>query len=286
MIRIDSHQHFWEYDAEEFAWIDDEMRTIRRSFSPPDLEPYLAVENIRGSVAVQARQTEEENEYLLGLHDGHESVLGVVGWVDLQSETCRDDLEFWSHRRGFVGVRHIVQGEPDPGFMARPAFRTGIAALAEFDLAYDILIYSQQIPQAIELAKALPNQRFVLDHLAKPPLKVDELNEWRAGIGELAKYENVWAKVSGLAFEADWGHWNTDTLQPVVDHALSCFGPDRLMLGSDWPVCLPAGSFARIWDSLEECFIALSDDEKAKVFGQNAFDFYKLKIESGDNPPD
>ncbi len=286
MIRIDSHQHFWEYDAEEFSWIDDEMRAIRRSFNPPDLEPYLAVESIRGSVAVQARQTEEENEYLLGLHDAHTSVLGIVGWVDLQSESCREDLEFWSHRRGFAGVRHIMQGEPDPEFMARPAFRAGIAALAEFDLSYDILIYAHQIGQAVGLAQAFPNQRFVLDHLAKPPLKSGELEAWRTGIAELSQCENVCAKVSGLAFEADWGHWNTDTLRPVVDHALDCFGAGRLMLGSDWPVCLPAGSYARIWDSLEECFATLSDEEKAGVFGRNAIDFYKLKIESGDNPPD
>lgn len=269
-MRLDSHQHFWRYSAAEYPWMKPEW-PIRRDFLPPDLGPLLAAAGLDGSIAVQARQSLEENRFLLDLADRHPLVKGVVGWVDLRSPRVEEQLAAFAAHPKAVGVRHVVQDEPDDGFMLGTDFQRGIAALKQFDLAYDILIYPKQLPAAIRLAARFPEQRFVLDHLAKPPIKSGVLSPWREQINELSRLPNVHCKVSGMATEADWRGWEYPDFVPYLDAVFAAFGPERLMFGSDWPVALLAGSYADA-HALVDDFIAPRDQDA--VFGGNAARFY------------
>ena len=242
---LTAHQHFWVYDPREYEWIDDSMAALRRDFLPHDLKPELDRVGFQGSVAVQARQTIEETRWLLQLAASSPFILGVVGWVDLQSPDVRSQLREFSQNPKLVGVRHVVQGEPDERFMLRPEFLRGIAALEEFDLAYDILIYTKHLDVAAEFVRQFPRQRFVLDHLAKPPISSGILQPWTRGIEELAAFPNVMCKLSGMVTEADWQHWKPEHMAPYLDVAFKCFGPKRLMIGSDWPVCAVAAPYSR-----------------------------------------
>ena len=244
-MHIDAHQHFWIYKSAEYDWIDDSMSALRRDFLPADLKPELDRNDFQGSVAVQARQTLEETRWLLELAERSPSILGVVGWADLRSPEIRSQLKALARNPKLVGVRHIVQSEPDDRFLLQPEFLRGIAALEEFDLAYDILIYTKHLPIAAEFVERFPRQRFVLDHLAKPSIKSGQINSWASGIRELAEFPNVFCKLSGLVTEADWQHWQPEQIVPFLDVAFESFGPDRLMIGSDWPVCLVAASYER-----------------------------------------
>ena len=274
-MRIDSHQHFWRYTGAEFGWIDDGISMLRRDFFPEDLSPLLEAAGYSRCIAVQARQTLEENEFLLGLARESVIVEGVVGWVDLASPTVEGDLERYTSRHGFVGVRHIVQGEP-AGFMNRDDFRRGIGLLQDYGLIYDILIRAHQLPEAIDFAEAFPDQPFVLDHAAKPDIANNQWEPWASDLKRLSLLPNVWCKVSGLSFEAHWDSWTTDTLRPYVRHVLDCFGPGRCMIGSDWPMCLPAGDYGQTIGALEACLAGLSDEEREGVLGDNAATFYGL----------
>lgn len=267
-VRIDAHQHYWRYDPVEFAWITDEMAVCRRDFLPADLAPLLAEARMDGSVAVQARSSEVENDFLLGLDD---SVLGVVGWVDLTSRDVDDRLAKWASRPRFRGVREAAQGEP-PGFLTRPEFIAGAKRLAAHGLTYDLLVYADQLVETCQFADAV-SCPLVLDHCAKPGIRRGEWEPWATHVRELSRREHVWCKVSGLAFEADWPTWDEATLGPYVHHVLECFGPGRCMVGSDWPVCLPAGSYGRVVGSLESC---LSGTDRDGVMGLNAARFYGL----------
>lgn len=273
-MRIDAHQHFWRYSDAEFGWINDEMAVMRRDFLPADLKPELDRFGFAGSIAVQARQSEEENQFLLD-----QSPLGVVGWVDLCAEDAGERLDFWRAFPAFRGVRHIVQGEPS-GFLARADFRRGISLLADRGLTYDILIYHYQLEEAIAFARAFPNQPFVVDHGAKPDIRSGGFDKWAEDMREMAGMENVCCKISGLAFEADWSTWTTDTLRPYVYHLLECFGPRRLMIGSDWPVCLAAGSYERVMGSLIELLGELSPAEQEAILGDTAARFYGIAPEA------
>src|SRR5580704_4583289 len=206
-MRIDAHQHFWIYDPQEYQWIDGTMTPLRRDFLPADLQYELEWEGFQGSVAVQARQSLQETRWLLELAAQSPFILGVVGWVDLCSPQVREDLHALARNPKLVGIRHIVQSEPDDRFLLQPDFLRGISLLAEFDLAYDILIYPMHLSVAAEFVRRFPEQRFVLDHLAKPEIKSGTINAWKKGIAELAAYPNVYCKLSGLVTEADWGHW-------------------------------------------------------------------------------
>ena len=243
-MHIDAHQHFWQYSPQEYSWIDNAMAAIRRDFLSADLQPLLENSGFQGSVVVQVRQTLEETQWLLKLADANPFILGVVGWVDLCSRELRAQLRILRWKAKLVGIRHIVQGEPD-GFLLRPDFLRGISLLEEFDVAYDILIYPKHLPAAAEFVRRFPRQRFVLDHLAKPPIKSRAIDGWARGIRELASFPNVYAKLSGLVTEADWEAWTPEDIWPYLDVAFECFGPDRLMIGSDWPVCLCAASYKR-----------------------------------------
>ena len=275
-MRIDTHQHFWRYNPEEFDWIDDSMAALRRDFLPHDLEPELAAAGFDGSIAVQARQTLDETRWLLDLAASSPLILGVVGWVDLRSPDVRAQLDEFAGNPKLLGIRHIVQSEPDDRFLLQPDFLRGISLLEEFDLTYDILIYPKHLPVAAEFVQRFPRQRFVLDHLAKPPIKSGNLHPWDFGIRELAKSPNVFCKLSGLMTEADWRNWKPEHIEPYLDVALDRFGPDRLMIGSDWPVCKVAASYSRAMNMIREYLTQYPSDVQNSVLGENAQRFWKL----------
>jgi L-fuconolactonase len=276
-MHIDAHQHFWRYDRREYGWIDDSMAALRRDFLPADLKPELERGGFQGCVAVQARQALEETRWLLELAECAPFILGVVGWVDLRSPRLRFELEPLAAKSKLVGVRHIVQSEPDERFLLQPDFLRGIAMLGEFDLAYDILIYPRHLPVAAEFVARFPRQRFVLDHLAKPPIKSGALDSWARGIRELAAFPNVYCKVSGLVTEADWQAWKPEDLRPYLDVAFECFGPSRLMIGSDWPVCTVAAPYSQVMDVVKNYISEYAAEERNAVLGGNAAKFWRLK---------
>jgi L-fuconolactonase len=275
-VLIDAHQHFWAYNREEYQWIDDSMTAIQHDFLPADLKPELEKNGFQGSVVVQTRQTLEETCWLLQLAERFRWILGVVGWVDLQSPEARAQIEKFGGNPKLVGIRHIVQGEPDERFLLRPEFLRGVALLEEFGLGYDILIYTRQLPAAIEFVERFPRQRFVLDHLAKPPIKSGEIGIWAEGIRRLGAFPNVFCKLSGLVTEADWRYWKPDQMTPYLDIAFEAFGPDRLMIGSDWPVCLVAATYARAIDVVQKYLVRFEPAVRDAVLGGNAQRFWRL----------
>ncbi len=278
-MRIDAHQHFWKYEPSEYAWIDESMAALRRDFLPADLRPLLRRAGVDACVAVQARQTLEETRWLLELAEAHPFVAGVVGWVDLQSPDLRGQIEGLAPRRKLVGVRHVVQGEADPRFLLRPEFCRGIAQLAELELAYDILIYPRHLPVAAEFAERFPDQRFVVDHLAKPEIRSGEIRSWSREIRRLAALPNVSAKLSGLVTEADWQAWTPVALRPYLDVAFESFGWERLMVGSDWPVCTVAADYGRVMRVVSDYLGARPKEEQDAVLGGNARRFWNLDRE-------
>lgn len=275
-MKIDTHQHFWRYDPQEYDWIGPGMEALQRDFMPEDLAPLQQESGIQGTIAVQARQTLEETRWLLDLADEHPFIRGVVGWVDLQSPDLDTQLERLASHSRLCGVRHVVQSEPDDEFMLRADFCRGIQMLADFDLTYDILIYPRHLPAANELVSRFPRQRFVLDHIAKPPIKAGTLSPWREGIWRLAEYPNVYCKVSGMVTEADWTAWTADDLKPYMDVVFAAFGTQRLMLGSDWPVCTLAGSYSRVMGVVLDYVAQFSTAQQADLCGGNAQRFYRL----------
>jgi len=277
-MRIDAHQHFWIYNPQEYEWIDDSMGVIRRNFLPQDLEPELQHNDVQGSVAVQARQTLEETRWLLELAERSAEILGVVGWVDLCSANLRSQLEGFAKYPKLVGVRHIVQSEPDERFLLRDDFLRGISLLEEFDLAYDILIYTKHLPVAAEFVERFPKHRFVLDHLAKPPIKSGEIEPWASGVRRLAGFPTVFCKLSGLVTEAHWQRWKPEEIRPYLDVAFEAFGTERLMIGSDWPVCLVAGSYRRTVDVVKNYLQDFPAHVRDAVLGENARRFWRLKV--------
>jgi L-fuconolactonase len=276
-MRVDAHQHFWKYNPAEYEWIDDSMVAIRRDFLPEDLEPQLERNEFQGSIAVQARQTLEETRWLLELANRSSKILGVVGWVDLCSPDVCSQLSEFTRNPKLVGIRHIVQSEPDNRFLLRPDFLRGITTLEEFDLAYDILIYTKHLPVAAEFVERFAKQRFVLDHLAKPAIKLREIESWAAGVRGLAAFPNVFCKLSGLVTEADWQRWKPEDIAPYLNIAFEAFGASRLMIGSDWPVCLVAGSYHRTIDVVKNYLQGYPAETRDAVLGENARCFWRLK---------
>lgn len=275
MMRIDAHQHFWRFDPVRDSWITDGMSAIRRDFLPADLEPVLTAGGMDGCIAVQADQSLEETRFLLDLAEAHPFIRGVVGWVDLLSADLDRDLETLSASDRLCGIRHIAQAEED-AFLARPDVVRGIGRLSEFELAYDILIYPRQLPAALALLDRLPDQRFVIDHMAKPEIRTGAIEPWATGIRAVAERPNAWCKVSGLVTEADWKEWRPARMRPYLDVVFDAFGPDRLMFGSDWPVCLLAASYADVLNIVEDYTSTLSRHERDGLFGGNASRFYGL----------
>jgi len=275
-VKFDSHQHFWSYDPAQYPWIPPGS-PLQRNWLPPDLAPLLSAAGLDGCIAVQARQTLEESRWLLELAEHHTIIKGVVGWVDLRSPDLDRDLAALARHPKFRGVRHVVQDEPDVNFMLGAEFLRGIGKLRAHGLTYDILIYPQQLPAAIELAGRFPEQPFVLDHIAKPHIKDGTLEPWQTQIRELAKAPNVLCKVSGMVTEADHATWTAEDFKPYLDVVFEAFGEDRLMYGSDWPVCLFAASYARMFTLIDDYTRGLSSVARDKFFGGNAARFYGLK---------
>ncbi|MBV9558960.1 MAG: amidohydrolase family protein [Bradyrhizobium sp.] len=279
-IVIDAHQHFWDPARAEYPWMAGaEMAPIRRAFGPSDLAPLLAANGVDASIVVQCRASLEETEEFLGIADATPFVVGVVGWVDLADAAVGamlDRLRAFPGGAKLAGIRHQVHDEADADWLSRADIRRGLAAVFERELAYDLLVRTRELPAAIGVARAFPHGRFVLDHAAKPPIAAGFSQAWADEIAELAACGNVWCKVSGLATEANWNDWDAERLFPVVAHVAKCFGEDRLILGSDWPVCLLAGSYGTVKRAFDECLGKLGAGFHAKALGANAQRAYRL----------
>lgn len=277
-MRIDAHQHFWKYSPQEYPWIGKGMERLAHDSLPADLAPLAAAEGIGGTVAVQARQSLEESRWLLQLAADHPLIRGVVGWVDLRSTHVADQLREFAERPKFVGVRHVVQDEPDPRFLLGDSFLHGIRQLATFGLTYDLLLYPQQLPAAVEFVGRFPEQPFVLDHLAKPRIKAGDLEPWRRDLKALATHGHVLCKLSGMVTEATWNGWKRTDFTPYLEVALEAFGPQRLMIGSDWPVCTLAAEYADTIGIVREFLAPLAGPEREAIEGGNAARFYSLDV--------
>ncbi len=277
MPRIDAHQHFWRYDPVRDSWISDAMAVLRRDFLPADLAPLLEEHLLDGCVAVQADQSDAETHFLLDLASQYPWIRGVVGWVDLRSPDVAERLAELATNPCFRGVRHLVQGEPNDAFLLEPDVVRGISALTPLGLTYDLLLVPRQLPAAAQLAAQLPNQRFVLDHIAKPLIKDGVLEPWASDLGALALHPNVYCKLSGLITEADWAAWQPSDLRGYIDVVVESFGVERLLWGSDWPVCLLAGSYAQAHEVIAEYLVRFSVAEREAIFGGNAVTCYGLE---------
>jgi L-fuconolactonase len=277
-MTIDSHQHFWRYDPARDAWITDTMALLKRDFLPKELERECAANSVDGTIVVQADQSEEETLFLLDLAERHKRIVGVVGWIDFCSPSVEERLQSFSQYQKLCGFRHIAQAEPDDQFLVGHDFTRGISLLREFDFTYDILIYPKQLPAAMELAARFPEQRFVVDHLAKPLIKEGCREPWASYMRTIAQNANVFCKVSGLVTEADWHRWKPEDIWPYLDVVFEAFGPERLMFGSDWPVCLLAASYQQVIQLIETYVKAHAAQFKENIFGGNAVRFYGLKV--------
>ena len=279
-MRLDAHQHYWKYSAEQYEWISEEMGALKRDFLPADLRPLLEREGFEGSIAVQARQDVEETEWLLHLAAENEFIKGVVGWVDLCAADVEADLERLtreSKQPKLVGVRHVLQGEPDDEFMLRADFKRGIGKLAEHGLTYDLLLYPRHLPVAVRLVREFPEQPFVLDHIAKPLIAEGLVEPWDRDIRELAKFRNVWCKVSGMVTEAKWKGWKAEDFRPYLDVVFEAFGPERVMIGSDWPVCTVSGDYGATMGIVKEYVEQMEPEDREDVLGGNCGLFYKVE---------
>jgi L-fuconolactonase len=273
---IDAHHHLWRYSAIEYEWIDDRMAALRRDFLPTEFFGELADAGIDGAVTVQARQTLEETQWLLELASRHKEILGVVGWAPIASRDFAASLDALATNPKLIGLRHVVQAELQ-GFLDGQDFNRGIRTMRGTSLIYDLLIAEHQLDEAIRFVDRHPQQIFVLDHIAKPRIAAGELEPWRSRVQELSKRSNVSCKISGMVTEDSWTHWSIESLRPYLDTVVSAFGLDRLMAGSDWPVCLVASSYAQWWQFLQNYFANFSDDERADIFGTTAARIYNLK---------
>ncbi len=276
-MKIDAHQHFWFYNGPEYSWIGPNMQVLKQNRLPADLAPLLEANDINGTVAVQARQTLEETQWLLELAGRHPFIKGVVGWVDLCSPQLHEQLTRFASQPKLCGLRHVVHDEPDDRFMLRADFIRGLELLAEFDLTYDLLLFPKHLPVACQLVSKFPEQSFVLDHIAKPLIKAGQVEPWAADIRRLAELPNVCGKVSGMVTEADWKAWQAADFQPYLDIVFEAFGSERLMLGSDWPVCTLAGEYSDVLKIVFDYIEALSTPEQADVSGKTAARFYGLE---------
>lgn len=275
-VRIDAHQHFWVYRAADYPWIDERRRALRRDFLPGHLQAELAGTGFEASIAVQAAPSVEETAWLLELAGANRFIAGVVGWVDLCAEDAHDRLAQLAAKPALLGVRHLVQDEPDDRFLLRPDFQRGLAALGGFGLTYDLLIHPRHLPVAAELVGKFDSQPFVLDHLAKPPVRSGAIDAWAKDLARLAAAPNVWAKISGLVTEADWVEWTAGDIHPYLDVAFDLFGAGRLIAGSDWPVCTLAASYGRTMAVLTDYLERRPRTDRDAVLGENAQRLWRL----------
>jgi len=280
MVVIDAHHHFWDPARASYPWMTEALAPIRRRFGPEDLEPLLAANGIDRTVLVQTLSSIDETRELLATAAQHDFIAGVVGWVDLTADVSKQLTSLRAGPGGakLVGIRHQVHDEADPGWLGKKDVRRGIAAVGKAGLAYDILVRTRELPAALALVKALPEMRFVIDHIAKPPIASGATSEWAAGLKPLAAFPNVYIKLSGMVTEADWKRWTVRDITPYVQRVLEWFGPERCVFGSDWPVCLVAASYARVIDVCGQAIGDLPADDRERIFGGNAALLYRLPV--------
>jgi L-fuconolactonase len=276
-MKIDTHQHFWKYNRRDYVWMSEDMDKLRKDHLPADLLPLMTTAGISGTVAVQARQSLEESAWLLQLADEYSFIQAIVGWVDLSSDRVVEQLEGLAQHPKFRGVRHVVHDEPDDNFMLGKSFLHGLSLLKRFGLTYDLLLFPRHLPIACDVVKRFPDQPFVLDHIAKPSVKTREMEPWARDLKRLAGFDNVSCKLSGLVTEAKWDSWKPKDFEPYLDVVLSAFGPHRLMIGSDWPVCTLAAEYTLVI-KLETDYIGrLSSDEREAILEKNPIKFYSIR---------
>jgi L-fuconolactonase len=274
-MTVDAHQHFWYYQPKRDSWITEEMKVIRRDFLPEDLSPHLRRNKIEACIAVQADQSEKETDFLIKCASSNPFVKGVVGWTDLQSPGVQARLEYYYQFQEVKGFRHIIQSEPEE-FFSGESFTKGISLLEQYNFTFDILIYPHHLPAALAFIKKFPNQPFVIDHLAKPYIRKQQLKPWKQQLQQIAMHENVQCKFSGMVTEADWLSWKATDFKTYLETALEAFGAKRIMYGSDWPVCQVAASYDQQLDIVKQFIEPLSPAEKKAILGENAARFYHL----------
>jgi L-fuconolactonase len=277
---VDAHQHFWDPNAADYPWMTGDYEPLRRRFQPADLEPQLTEAGIDATIVVQARHELDETRRLLEIAEATDWVAGVVGWVDLTaSDVDRTIATIRAEPGGerLVGIRHQVHDEPDPGWLLRPDVLRGLAAVADAGLAFDLLVRTRGLQAAVDVARRLPQLVLVVDHLAKPPVSSGEVEPWASLLRELGALEHVTAKVSGLVTEASWTGWRRSNLEPYVKIALDVFGPDRLMFGSDWPVCLLAAGYQEVFDTTVAIVSEFGSDTLDSILGRCAVRTYGLR---------
>jgi L-fuconolactonase len=275
-VKIDSHQHFWKYHPNTHEWIGPSMEAIKKDFLPADLYPLLQKNTMDGCIAIQAQQSETETLFLLDLAKQHPFIKGVVGWLDLCAEDIGEKLQEYAKNPLLKGLRHVVQDEPDDYFMLRPEFQRGLSLLEKYDLTYDILIYPKHLSPALELVKLFPGQSFVLDHMAKPNINGKMDPHWEHYMGELGKRNNVHCKASGMVTEAAWGKWSKSDFIPYLDVVFDSFDTERIMFGSDWPVCLLSAEYEQVKDILIQYLTKYPKETQEQVMGLNAQKFYRI----------
>jgi len=275
-MKIDSHQHFWKFNVDEYGWINEQMQVLKRNFLPADLYPELQSSGFDGCVVVQARQSLEETAWLLELVSNNDFIKGVVGWLDLCSEDVKYQLDKWPAYPKLKGLRHVLHDEPDDNFMLRKDFLNGIGCLKEYNLTYDLLVFPSHLKNVNLLARQFPEQTFILDHIAKPNIKGKQTNPWENEIKELAELPNVYCKLSGMVTEADWNNWKESDFKEYLDVVFYAFGTERLMIGSDWPVCLLGGSYSKVMGIVMNYISGLPESDQKLVMGLNAVKAYNL----------
>ena len=273
---IDAHQHFWNFKPLRDGWITDDMKELQRDFLPGEIEIVFRQNEVSGSVVVQADPTENENDFLLNLADQYPFIRGVVGWIDLTSETVEEKLRYHHQFSRMKGFRNLLQGEKQRASMLEPAFQRGIGLLNRYGFSYDLLILPDQLDFTEKLVASFPDQRFVINHLAKPLVRQGVISEWQKNMRKFTRFENVYCKISGMVNEAEWKYWHKEDFRPFIDEVVATFGIKRLMFGSDWPVCLLAASYEEVKQIVSDYFATFSISEQSDFFGGNAQTFYQL----------
>ena len=275
-MRIDAHQHFWEYQPVKHAWINDEMSLIRKNFLPEDLFPILKKHKIDGSIVVQADESIEETMFLLSLSEKFDFIKGVVGWADIKSPSSIDQIHASQRYKKLLGYRCIMQGQADEAYLTNQIFIKNVASLSELGFTYDLLIYHHQLPSLIKFVSQLPDNRMILNHIGKPDIKTKKFKDWKENIRLLANHPKIYCKLSGMITEADFKKWSYEEMVPYLDTVGEYFGVDRLCYGSDWPVCLVAGNYEKMISVIERWSSQLSVEAQNKIFGMNTCRFYNL----------
>jgi L-fuconolactonase len=276
-MRIDAHQHFWQYDPDRHRWINDEMSAIRRDFFPGDLATILKTLQIDGTIAVQADETVVETTFLLDLAAKNDFIKAVVGWTDLHSLELENTLYNFKGIEKLAGFRCVMQGAPDEKYLRNDLFANNLKKLAEHGYTYDLLVYHNQLPALISMTEKLPDNQLILDHIGKPDIRNNQFQTWKEQIKILAKHPRIYCKLSGMVTEANYSKWTYDDLLPYLETSAEYFGIDRICFGSDWPVCLVAGSYNKVYEVIEKFVHQLSKSDQDKIFGLNTLQFYKIK---------